>query len=115
MARVVRWEPLRAVAALQNEMGRMMNSMFTGLTNGEVRSWTPPLDAWETEKGVVFAFDLPGIPKDKIGIELDEGTLTVSGERERTEESGGDYAYRYERRFGSFARTIGLPTGGGEK
>jgi HSP20 family protein len=111
MATVVRWEPLRDVAALQNEMSRMMNSLFTGFTNGESRPWVPPVDAWETDKEVVYAFDLPGIPEDKISIELEDGALTVSGERERVDEHKEDTAYRYERRFGAFSRTIGLPHG----
>ena len=115
MATVVRWEPLRDVAALQNEMGRVMNSLFAGTGNGEGRPWVPPVDAWETEKEVVYAFDLPGIAEDKISIELEDGALTVSGERERTEEHKSETAYRYERRFGSFSRTIGLPHGVTEK
>jgi HSP20 family protein len=115
MATVVRWEPLRDIAALQTEMGRMMNSLFGATGNGEGRPWVPPIDAWETDKEVVYAFDLPGIPEDEISIELEDGALTVSGERERTEEHKSDTAYRYERRFGSFSRTIGLPQGVSEK
>ena len=55
------------------------------------------------------AFDVPGIPEDKISIELEENALTVSGERERTQEVSDERFYRFERRFGSFSRTIGLP------
>jgi HSP20 family protein len=115
MATIVRWEPLREVAALQNEMSRMMSSLFADGGDGGSRSWMPPVDAWETDKEVVYAFDLPGIPEDRINIELEDGALTVSGERERVEEQKGEAAYRYERRFGSFTRTIGLPQGIGEK
>ena len=112
MATLVRWEPLREVASLQNEMTRMMNSVFGGEGNGQsTRSWVPAVDVWETEKEVVYAFDLPGIPEDKINIEFEEGALTISGERERTQEQSDERFYRFERRFGSFARTIGLPQG----
>src|SRR5512135_20480 len=111
MATLVRWEPLREVAALQNEMSRMVDAFFhDGGSNG-VRSWVPAVDVWETEKEIVYAFDLPGIPEDRIAIELEDGTLTVSGERERAEEVEDERFYRYERRFGSFSRTIGLPQG----
>jgi HSP20 family protein len=111
MATLVRWEPFREIAALQNDMGRLM-SAFLGQANGETsRTWVPAVDVWEAEDRLVYAFDLPGIPEDKISVEFDEGSLTVSGERERAEEVKHDGFYRYERRFGSFSRTVGLPQG----
>jgi HSP20 family protein len=115
MATLVRWEPFREIAALQNDMGRLM-SAFLGQGNGETtgRTWVPAVDVWETEDELVYAFDLPGIPEDKISVEFDDGSLTVSGERERVEEVKEDAFYRYERRFGSFTRTVGLPQGAGE-
>ena len=113
MANLVRWDPFREMASLQNDMSRLMTSVL-GTSNGEDRAWIPPLDVWETEDEVVYAFDLPGIPEDKISVEFEDGSLTVSGERERTDEVSRDRLYRYERRFGSFSRTIGLPQGVGE-
>jgi HSP20 family protein len=112
MATLVRWEPFREIAALQNDMGRLM-SAFLGQANGETtgRTWVPAVDVWETEDELVYAFDLPGIPEDKISVEFDDGSLTVSGERERAEEVKDDGFYRYERRFGSFTRAVGLPQG----
>jgi HSP20 family protein len=113
MATLVRWEPFREFAALQNEMSRLVNSWAggEGNDNGGSRSWVPSVDVWETDEDVVYAFDLPGIPEDKISVEVEDGALTVTGERERSHEVEGDRFYRYERRFGSFARTIGLPQG----
>jgi HSP20 family protein len=113
MATLVRWEPFREIATLQNEMSRLMNS-FAGLGggNGEsTRSWVPAVDVWETDNELVYAFDLPGIPEDKISIEFEDGALTVSAERERTQELSEENLYRFERRFGTFSRTIGLPQG----
>src|SRR5262249_50492396 len=69
------------------------------------------LDAWETDADVVYAFDLPGVPEDKISIEFEDGTLTVSGRRDQVSEVSKDRFYRFERRHGAFARTIGLPAG----
>ena len=115
MATLVRWEPFREIAALQNDMGRLMSAFLGQQANGEsTRTWVPAVDLWETENELVYAFDLPGIPEDKISVEFDDGTLTISGERERTEQAEGDRFYRYERRFGSFSRTVGLPQGVGE-
>ncbi|HEU4942523.1 MAG TPA: Hsp20/alpha crystallin family protein [Gaiellaceae bacterium] len=114
---MVRWEPFRELAALQNDMGRLMSTFLgQGQVNGEngQRSWLPAVDVWETEDELVYAFDLPGIPEDKISVEYDDAALTVSGERERSEDVTSDRFYRFERRFGSFSRTVGLPQGVGE-
>jgi HSP20 family protein len=110
MATLVRWEPFREIAALQNDMSRLMGA-FLGQGNGETtgRTWVPAVDVWETENEIVYAFDLPGIPEEKISVEFDDGSLTVGGERERKHEVKDDRFYRYERRFGSFSRTVGLP------
>ena len=105
---LVHWEPLRELAALQNEMSRFLGSTL-GEGNGQQRAWVPAVDIWETDKEVVYAFDVPGIPEDKISIELEDNALTISGERERTHEVSDERFYRFERRFGSFSRTIGLP------
>src|SRR5205807_3010750 len=79
-----------------------------GRTN---QAWVPAVDVWETDEEIVYAFDLPGIPEEKISIELEDDALTVSGERERSDEVSGERFYRFERRFGAFSRTIGLPQG----
>jgi len=110
MTTLVRWDPFREAAAVHNELSRLMNGLFEG--NGRAaQTWVPTLDAWETEDSIVYAFDLPGVPQDKISVEVEDGTLTVSAERERSEDVSGERYHRFERRFGSFARTVGLPQG----
>jgi HSP20 family protein len=110
MATLVRWTPYTELASLHNEMSRLMNGLLEG--NGrETQSWVPALDVWETESEIVYAFDLPGIPEDKISVEFEDGSLTVSAERERTQQASDERFYRFERRFGTFSRTIGLPQG----
>ena len=110
MATLVRWEPFRDVAALQSEMSRFMNGLLEG--NGRTtQSWIPALDVWETDDEIVYALDLPGIPEDKISVELDEGALTITAERERAQEESDERFYRFERRHGTFSRTFGVPQG----
>jgi HSP20 family protein len=110
MATLVRFDPFREVAALQNEMGRLLGVFREGNGTGE-RSWVPALDVWETDDAYVYAFDLPGIPEERISVEFEDGMLTVSAERTRSEQQSDGGFYRYERRFGSFSRTLGLPQG----
>lgn len=111
MATLVRWDPFREIAQLQNELGRLLGGSNTQGNGGAGQTWVPALDVWETDDDLVYAFDLPGIPQDRISIEFDDGALTVSAERERTEEVKQERFYRFERRHGSFSRTIGLPQG----
>jgi HSP20 family protein len=112
MATLVRWDPVRELAAWQNDIDRLMGTFLRGATaGGNGERWAPPLDVWETDDELVYAFDLPGIPEDKISIEFEDGSLTVSAERERTEKVERDRFYRFERRYGSFTRSIGLPQG----
>jgi HSP20 family protein len=110
MATLVRWEPFRELAAVQNEMSRFMNGLLEG--NGQAtQSWVPTADVWETDDEVVYAFDLPGIAEDEITVELEDGALTITGERAREHAVEDGKYFRFERRFGSFSRTIGVPQG----
>src|SRR5919197_2558677 len=114
MATLVRWEPFRELASMQNEVSRLMNGLLEG--NGRsTQPWVPTLDVWETENELVYAFDLPGIPQDKISVEVEDGALTVSATREREQKVDSDRFHRFERRFGTFSRTIGLPQGASEE
>jgi len=110
MATLVRWEPFREIASFQNEMSRFMNGLLEG--NGRAnQSWVPALDVWETEDEIVYAVDLPGISEEEISVELADGALTITGERERAREESDERFYRYERRYGTFSRTVGVPQG----
>src|SRR3954469_4993990 len=109
MTTLVRWDPLREAAAMHTELSRLMNGLFEG--NGrQTQAWVPTLDVWETENAVHYAFDLPGLTQDAIQVEAENGTLTVSAERRR-EKQDTDTFTRFERRFGTFSRAIGLPQG----
>ena len=110
---LVRWTPMGQLATLQSDMARLMNQVFgTSTINGNGGStWLPAVDVTETENELVLSFDLPGLREDQISIELEDNVLTVSGQREREHEQREESFYRYERRFGSFARSVALPAG----
>lgn len=110
MATLVRWDPLRDAAALHSELSRLMNGVTEG-TDRQPQSWVPMLDVWETEDAVHYAFDLPGLTREQISLEVEEGALTVSATRERERTVDSERFHRYERRFGTFSRSVGLPQG----
>lgn len=114
MTTLVRWDPLREAAAMHTELSRLMNGFAEG--NGrQTQAWVPTLDVWETADAVHYAFDLPGLTQDAIEVEVEDGALTVSATRTRKETEDGETFHRFERRFGTFSRTIGLPQGVAEE
>jgi HSP20 family protein len=110
---VIRWEPFRELAALQNEMGRWMGQLSGAVPpgNGQSSTWLPTVDAWETDSELVLSFDLPGVSEEEIAVELEDNVLTVSGERERRSDHSSERFYRFERRYGAFSRSVTLPPG----
>jgi HSP20 family protein len=111
MSTLVRWDPIREVAAMHSELSRLMNGLSEENGRAPGQSWVPTLDVWETDDSVFYAYDLPGVPEDQITIEVEEGALTVSANRQREKRSGGERFQRFERRHGVFSRTVGLPQG----
>ena len=110
MTTLIRWEPFRELSTVQSEMTRLLNGLAEG--NGRTsQDWMPALDVWETDDELVYAFDLPGVAESDIEVELNDDTLTVSAKREQTAEVERDRFYRFERRFGTFSRAVGLPQG----
>jgi HSP20 family protein len=111
---IVRWEPLRELGSLQNEMNRLFNTVFDAPApgnGGAMRRWMPAMDLIETDEHFVLRADLPGMGQEDIKIELEDGTLTISGERKAEHESKNEGYYRVERAFGGFSRSLTLPKG----
>src|ERR687893_1750318 len=110
---IVRWEPLRELTSLQNEMNRLFGTVFDQPTGGQgaMRRWMPAMDLVETGDHFVLRADLPGMGEDDVKLEFEDGTLTVSGERKAEHESKGEGYYRVERAFGAFSRSLTLPKG----
>jgi HSP20 family protein len=112
---IVRWEPLRELSSLQNEMNRLFNTVFdapaTPGNGGTMRRWVPAMDLLETADHFVLRADLPGMTQEDVKIELEDSTLTVTGERKSEHEDKQEGYYRVERAFGSFSRSLTLPKG----
>ncbi len=110
---IVRWEPLRELGTLQSEMNRLFNTVFDGPTptGGTMRRWMPAMDLLESGDDFVLKADLPGLSEEDVNIELEDSTLTISGERKTEHQSEGEGYYRVERATGSFSRSLTLPKG----
>src|SRR5919205_571185 len=107
---IVRWEPLREFSTLQNEMNRLFNTVFdapsAGQSAAQMRRWMPAMDLVETDDHFVLRADLPGMSQEDVKIELEDQTLTISGERKAEHEERQEGFYRVERAFGPFSRSL---------
>ena len=113
---LVRWEPVREINSIQSEMNRLFNTFFdtpagSGGTNGMARRWVPPMDLVEAGEEFVLKADLPGLAESDVKIEVEDTTLTISGERKSEHESKDEGYYRLERATGAFSRSLTLPEG----
>jgi HSP20 family protein len=112
---LIRWEPARELATIQNEMNRLFGTFFNdpagaGTATG-VRRWIPAMDLVENDNDFVLRADLPGLTESDVNIELEDNVLTISGERKSEHEDRRQGFYRVERASGSFSRSLTLPEG----
>lgn len=73
------------------------------------RPWTPAVDIFETENELVLKADIPDVDPKNVGIQLENGTLTLKGERKFEQQQNGKGFHRIERSYGTFVRAFGLP------
>ena len=112
---LVRWEPVRELSSLQNDMNRLFNTFFDTTSGGNggtaARRWIPAMDLVETEDNFVLKADLPGLAEEDVHIDVEDNVLTVSGERKAEHEDKREGYVRVERSYGSFRRSLTLPEG----
>jgi HSP20 family protein len=112
MANLSRWDPFRDLLAIQDEMNQVFGRALGRTEPGEtqVRAWAPALDIAERNDAYVVNVEVPGIKPEQLEITLEDGVLTISGERRFEEETKEAQYHRVERSYGAFRRSITLPT-----
>jgi HSP20 family protein len=109
---VTRWDPFQDLQALREDMNRTLGRWF-GREGEEGRSgarWTPALDVVESNDAYRIDVEVPGLKPEDIEVTVDQGMLTIQGERRSEEESRDRQYHRIERRYGAFRRSITLPS-----
>ncbi|PSQ96803.1 MAG: heat-shock protein [Bacteroidetes bacterium SW_9_63_38] len=111
MANLARRTPDRTLRNLQREVDSLFDQFFdrSGGDEGTSAVWSPRTDLVEKDDAFHLRLDVPGMSKDDISINLQNGALTVSGERSSETTEEGDEYVRVERAFGTFHRTFRLP------
>ena len=107
MRTLMRWDPFAEFASLS----RALERGHWGAANGGTRRFdlTPAVDLSETDNEVVVKASLPGVKPEDVDISVNDGILTVKGEKKSDDKTEGENFYRREIRYGAFSRSIPLP------
>ncbi|AKI97320.1 Hsp20/alpha crystallin family protein [Kosmotoga pacifica] len=96
---------------LHREIDRLFDEAFRGLGTGNKRTegFLPEVDIYETDDSIVIEMDVPGIKKNDLKIKLEDGILTISGEKKYEKKEKSKSYHLIERGFGSFSRSFRVP------
>jgi HSP20 family protein len=110
---LVRWnDPFREFAQLQDRINRVFSDSYGRGDDGLLTSgsWVPPVDIYQNgDHEVVLKAELPDMTREDIDITVDNGTLTIRGEKKFANEVKEEAYRRIERRYGTFNRSFSLP------
>jgi HSP20 family protein len=110
---LVRWsDPFREFAQLQDRINRVFSDTYGRDDEGLLTSgtWVPPVDIYQNgEHEVVLKAELPDMTREDIDITVDNGTLTIRGEKKFSNDVKEESFRRIERRYGVFSRSFSLP------
>lgn len=110
-----KWNPFREMEELNERLGHFFGRAPIGTRgNNEhlaVADWAPAVDIKEDEKEFLITAELPGVAKENVKVSVDNGILTLQGERRLEKDEKNEKYHRVERSYGSFTRSFTLPEG----
>jgi HSP20 family protein len=113
MNTLTRWEPLREMEDFQNRLSTLFGRAPTRRPNGReeitLADWMPLADITEDEKEYLIKAELPEVKKEDVKVSVENGVLTISGERKFEKEEKKRKYHRVERGYGTFVRSFALP------
>jgi HSP20 family protein len=115
MTTMMRWDPFQDLRSAQDEMAQMSPmlahalGLHTRQGSATATAWAPALDISERKDAYLVTVELPGLKPEDLDITMEDGLLTIQGERQLTQESSEQQFHRVERRYGAFRRSITLP------
>jgi len=111
---IVKYNPLRELRSMQNQMDRLLDLSWGGVgefTGEDIKEgvWQPAVDIYETADSIVIKAELPDMDQKDIDVRIENGLLTIKGERKHESEVKKENYHRIERYFGNFQRSFRLP------
>lgn len=110
--KMIRFDPLRELDELTDRLNRALYRPFPRFEREEAlveADWAPVVDIEETEREYVVKAELPEVKKEEVKVAIEDGLLTIVGERKREKEEKGRKVHRIERSYGKFTRTFTVP------
>jgi HSP20 family protein len=110
-------DPFALLRQMTSELDHVFDRPFWTFRNPlraagqRAAGWSPEIDVFEKDGRLVTKVDLPGLKKEDVKVEVEDGYLTISGERKSETEETKDNVYRSEREYGSFYRSVPMPEG----
>jgi HSP20 family protein len=114
MNTLTHWDPYREIEGLQSRLSTLFGRAPVRRKNGEeetitVAEWAPLVDITEDDKEYLIKAELPEVKKDEVKVAVENGVLTITGERKFEKEEKNKKYHRVERAYGSFVRTFIVP------
>ena len=106
---LIRYEPVSLFDQFNHELNRFFTNSRPVSTGNEARDWAPAVDIREEDDRFLLIADIPGVKRDEVEITLEDGVLTIKGERQTGTEETREGFHRKERVHGSFLRQFTLP------
>lgn len=111
MTNVTRWDPFQDMLTLREAMNQLFEeSVVSPNTSRRSQNFIPALDLSETPDAYIVEMAVPGMKAEDLEVTVENGVLTVKGEVKQEQQDKQRNYHRVERRFGSFTRTVGLPS-----
>jgi HSP20 family protein len=108
--KLVRWDPFQEFVAMSNRLNRTVNDPYTPRTEDSFGAWAPPVDIFERQDHLVIRAEVPGVQKEDMDVRIENGVLTLHGERKQETDLKEENTHRMERVYGAFTRSFSLPT-----
>ncbi len=110
---IVKWDPFKELEDVSSRLNRIFGRPLSRLESDTellaMSDWTPSADISETEKEYQIKAEIPGVKKEDVKVTIQEGMLTIQGERKMEKEEENKKFHRIERSYGSFMRSFRLP------
>ncbi len=108
-----RWDPFKELEEISDRFNRLFGRLPARSESGReamtVADWAPTVDITEDDKEYLIKAEIPEVDKKDVKVTVQEGVLTLQGERKQEREEKGKKFHRIERSYGSFVRSFALP------